>query len=72
MLDPNLIDPGVFAAEGRRLQGRLDLNQLDEHVWSHEYLANNEADVSFTLPGMSDRWQRLNLVLCIRQNVPLV
>ena len=58
MLDPNLIDPGVFAAEGRRLQGRLALNQLDERVWSHEYLANKEAEVSFTLQGGRDRWQR--------------
>jgi uncharacterized protein len=72
MLDPNLIDPGVFAAEGRRLQGRLALNQLDERVWSHEYLANKEAEVSFTLQGGRDRWQRLYLDLSVKGDVPLV
>lgn len=72
MLDPNLIDPGVFAAEGRRLQGRLALNQLDERVWSHEYLANKEAEVSFTLQGGRDRWQRLYLNLSVKGDVPLV
>ncbi len=72
MLDPNLIDPEVFAAEKQSLQGRLRLSELDERVWSHEYLADKQAEVSFTLKGGRDRWQRLFLDLNVQGGVPLV
>ncbi|KLT72703.1 hypothetical protein PL75_06360 [Neisseria arctica] len=72
MLDPILIDPEVFAAEKRRLQGELILNQLDERVWSHEYLADTQAKVSFTLQGGRDRLQRLFLELELKGDVPLI
>lgn len=72
MLDPILIDPEVFAAEKRCLQGELMLNQLDERVWSHEYLADTQATVSFTLKGGRDRLQRLFLELELKGGVPLI
>ncbi|UOO82524.1 YceD family protein [Uruburuella testudinis] len=71
MLDPNLIDPEVFAAEGRCLQGKWALNQLDGRVWLHEYLADKQAEVSFVLKGGRDRWQRLYLDLSVKGDVPL-
>ena len=72
MLDPNLIDPEVFAAERQSLQGRFRLSELDERVWSHDYLADKQAEVSFTLKGGRDRWQRLFLDLNVQGDVPLV
>lgn len=61
MLDPNLIDPVAFAAEGGQLSGKLALSSLDERVRAHEYLAGHEAEIAFTLQGGRDRWQRLFL-----------
>ncbi|MDO5638522.1 MAG: YceD family protein [Neisseria sp.] len=72
MLDLNLIDPEAFAAEQRNLQGRFRLAELDERVWSHEYLADRQAEVSFSLQGGRDRWQRLFLDLSVQGDVPLL
>ena len=72
MLDPNLIDPEAFAAGQQDLQGKFKLAEMDERVWSHEYLAGKEVEVSFTLTGGRDRWQRLFLNLKVEGSVPLV
>ncbi|QEY24143.1 YceD family protein [Neisseria animalis] len=72
MSDPNLIDPEVFAAEGQELQSSFRLDELDERVWSHEYFADKQAAVSFSLKGGRDRWQRLFLDLTVRSDVPLL
>ncbi|MDO1510053.1 MULTISPECIES: DUF177 domain-containing protein [unclassified Neisseria] len=68
---PNLIDPAAFAAEKQSLQGKFLLSQLDERVWSHEYFADKQAEVSFTLQGGRDRWQRLFLDLNVKGVLPL-
>ncbi|MDO4642043.1 MAG: YceD family protein [Neisseria sp.] len=72
MLDPNLIDPEVFAAEKQVLQSSVKLSGLDERVWAHEYLASKETDVSFTLKGGRDKLQRLFLDLSIRADLLLI
>lgn len=71
MLDPNLIDPEVFAAEKQNLQGSFLLEELDERVRSHEYPADKQTKVSFTLQGGRDRLQRLFLDLTVRADMPL-
>ena len=55
---PNLIDPEVFAAEGQNLQGSFLLEELDERVSSHDYPADKQTCVSFTLQGGRDRLQK--------------
>lgn len=50
---PNLIDPEVFAAEGQNLQGSFLLEELDERVSSHDYPADKQTRVSFTLQGVA-------------------
>ena len=72
MLDPNLIDPEVFAAEQQQLQGSFLLKELDERVWSHEYFADTQTRIAFTLQGGRDRWQRLFLDLTVKADVPLL
>ncbi|MCQ9326398.1 DUF177 domain-containing protein [Neisseria dentiae] len=72
MSDLNLIDPAAFAAEKQSLQGRFLLSQLDERVWSHEYFADKQAEVLFTLKGGQDRLGRLFLDLGVTGSVPLV
>lgn len=72
MLDLNLIDPEVFATEKQVLEGTVKLGELDERVWSHEYLADKDADVSFVLKGGSDKWQRLFLDLSLKAEIPLI
>lgn len=72
MLDLNLIDPELFAAEKQTLEGSVKLGELDERVWSHEYLASKEADVSFILKGGLDKWQRLFLDLSLKADMPLI
>lgn len=72
MSDPNLIDPEVFAAEKQNLQGSVLLEELDERVWSHEYLADRKTEVSFTLQGGHDRLQRLFLDLTVKADMPLL
>ncbi|HFC8541449.1 TPA: YceD family protein [Neisseria lactamica] len=72
MSDPNLIDPKVFAAEGRSLQGGFLLEELDERVSSHDYPADKQTRVSFTLQGGRDRLQRLFLDLSVKADMPLV
>ena len=71
MLDPNLIDPEVFAAEKQNLQGSFLLEELDERVRSHEYPADKQTKVSFTLQGGRDRLQRLFLDLTVKADMPL-
>ena len=71
MLDPNLIDPEAFAAQAQKLQGSFRLEELDERVWSHEYLAAKGSMVDFTLSGGKDRWQRLYVDLAVRAELPL-
>ncbi len=71
MLDPNLIDPEVFAAEKQHLRGSFLLNELDERVWSHEYPADKQTKVWFTLQGGRDRLQRLFLDLTVSADMPL-
>lgn len=72
MLDPNLIDPEVFATDKQNLQGSFLLEELDERVRSHDYLADKQAKVSFTLQGGRDRLQRLFLDLNITADMPLI
>lgn len=72
MLNPNLIDPEVFAAQSQQLTGTVLLSELDERVWAHEYLADKHATVTVSLQGGRDRWQRLFLDLNVQGGVPLV
>lgn len=72
MLKPDLINPQTFAAEKQILQGTLPLDELDERVWSHEYLADKEAVVHIVLRGGEDRRQRLFLDLKIQCSLVLV
>ncbi len=72
MLDPNLIDPKVFAADKQSLKFSLPLSELDERVWSHEYLADQHSTVEVALQGGQDRWQRGFLDLRIRADLSLV
>lgn len=72
MSDLNLIDPAAFASEKQSLQGRFLLSQLDERVWSHEYFADKQSEVSFALQGGQDRLQRLFLDLSVTGSLPLV
>ena len=58
MLDPILIDPKVFAAEGLELKGSANLADFNKRVWSHEYLADKNTQISYSLKGGKDRWQR--------------
>ncbi|VTY05684.1 Large ribosomal RNA subunit accumulation protein YceD [Neisseria subflava] len=69
---PNLIDPEVFAAEGQNLQGSFLLEELDERVSSHNYPADKQTRVSFTLQGGRDRLQRLFLDLNVKADMPLI
>ncbi|EGV36551.1 Uncharacterized ACR, COG1399 [Neisseria weaveri] len=71
MLDPILIDPEVFASEKQVLQGTVELGELDERVWSHEYLADKQTKVSYTLTGGCDRLQRLFLDLALKADLQL-
>lgn len=72
MSDLNLIDPVAFATEKQSLQSRFLLSQLDERVWSHEYFADKQAEVSFTLQSGTDNLQRLFLNLSVKGTLPLV
>ena len=72
MSDPNLIDPEVFAAQKQHLQGSFVLEELDERVRSHDYPADLQTEVSFTLSGGRDRLQRLFLDLHIKADMPLI
>ena len=72
MSDPNLIDPEVFAAEGQNLQGSFLIEELDERVSSHDYPADKQTRVSFTLQGGRDRLQRLFLDLNVKADMPLI
>lgn len=72
MLNPNLIDPEVFAAEQQKLQGSFLLEELDGRVSAHEYPANKQSRIEFTLQGGRDRWQRLFLDLRIQADMPLL
>lgn len=71
MLDPNLIDPKVFADEKRKLQGSFLLGELDERVWSHDYPVDKQTRVLFTLEGGRDRLQRPFLDLTVSADMPL-
>ncbi|MCF7520516.1 YceD family protein [Neisseria sp. ZJ106] len=71
MLDPNLIEPETFAAEKQILQGSFMLSELDERVWSHEFPADKNSTVSFTLKGGRDNLQRLFLDLELTGEMPL-
>ena len=72
MLPANLIEPGSFAAGKLRLQGKIALKDLDERVWSHDYLADSSAELSYTLQGGCDRGQRLFLELSVEGRLSLV
>lgn len=72
MSDPNLIDPAAFAEGKQSLQGSFPLEGLDERVWSHEYFADRQAEVSFALQGGQDRFGRPFLDLRLRGSLPLV
>ena len=72
MLDPNLIDPEIFADEKQQLQGSYSLKKLDKRVWLHEYLANHDAVIDYTLQGGRDKWQRLFLNLSVTSTLQLV
>ncbi|WP_342031086.1 YceD family protein [Neisseria sp. CP9] len=72
MSDPNLIDPEVFASEKQSLQGSFMLEELDERVRSHDYPADKQTKVSFTLNGGRDRLQRLFLDLNVKADMPLI
>lgn len=72
MLNPNLIDPEVFAAQSQQLTGTVLLSELDERVWAHEYLADKHVTVTVSLQGGRDRWQRLFLDLAIQADLSLL
>ncbi|HGI8271524.1 TPA: DUF177 domain-containing protein [Neisseria meningitidis] len=72
MSDPNLIDPEIFAAEGQNLQGSFLLEELDERVSLHDYPADRQTKISFTLTGGRDRLQRLFLDLNVKADMPLI
>ena len=72
MSDPNLIDLEIFAAEGQNLQGSFLLEELDERVSSHDYPADRQTKISFTLTGGRDRLQRLFLDLNVKADMPLI
>ena len=61
MLDPNLIDPEIFADEKQQLQGSYSIKTFDKRVWLHEYLASHDAVIDYTLQGGRYKWQRLFL-----------
>ena len=71
MLNPNLIDPEVFATQAQTQTLTLLLSELDERVSTHEYLADKTATVAVTLQGGRDRWQRLFLDLSIQADLSL-
>lgn len=72
MLPANLIEPGSFAAGKQRLQGKIALVDLDLRVRSHEYLADSATELSYTLQGGCDSWQRLFLDLSLEGRLSLV
>ena len=72
MSDLNLIDPKVFAEEKQKLQGSFRLGELDERVSSHDYPADSQTEISFTLQGGRDSLQRLFLELTVKADMPLV
>ncbi|MDO4998406.1 MAG: YceD family protein [Neisseria sp.] len=66
MLNPNLIEPAQFAAQAKQLHLSFALSDLDERVWSHEYLADKNATIELVLTGGIDRWQRPYLDLALK------
>lgn len=72
MSDLNLIDPEVFAEEAQKLQGSFRLSELDGRVSSHDYPADSQTEISFTLEGGRDALQRLFLDLTVKADMPLV
>lgn len=58
MLDPILIEPAAFTAEGQKIEGELPLTSLDDRVKAHEYFTGDDVVFSFILKGSIDKWQR--------------
>ncbi|MDF7675472.1 YceD family protein [Neisseriaceae bacterium ESL0693] len=71
MLDPILIDTATFTREKQHLCGEISLRQLDERVWSHELLAQQDSLVSFEATGGIDRWQRPFIDIAIKAELQL-
>jgi uncharacterized protein len=72
MLNLILIDPVAFAQTRDELAETVVLNQLDERIRSHEYLANTDAQIHFTLKGGVDNLTRCYLDLSIQAQLPLL
>ncbi|BEV71854.1 MULTISPECIES: YceD family protein [unclassified Paludibacterium] len=70
MSNPILIDPLKHAYDGRRIAGKLPVNQLDERVLSE--LASTAGEVSWTLTGFVDDNRRpsLRIELAVALSVP--
>ncbi|MDO4696676.1 MAG: YceD family protein [Neisseria sp.] len=71
MLTPYLIDPAAFASEKRLLEFSVALRSLDERVWSHEYFAGRDAEISIRLKGGTDSLQRPFLDLEVKAGLSL-
>ena len=61
-----------FSPPRQNLQGSFLLEELDERVSSHDYPADKQTRVSFTLQGGRDRLQRLFLDLNVKADMPLI
>lgn len=64
------IEPQAFATQKETLQGSVLLKDLDKRVWSHD-LTNLQSEITYTLQGGVDRWQRPFLTLKISGQLPL-
>lgn len=72
MLEPDLIDPRTFAAQGCVLEGCLSLEEMDERVKSHEYLADKTKSLRISLRGGTDKLSRPFLDFSVHGGMPLV
>ncbi len=71
MLNPILIDPVAFARAREQLDDTIALNQLDERIRSHEYLASTDSPIHFVLTGGVDEFERCYLNLSIQGQLQL-
>lgn len=65
-----LINPRAFAAEGRRLQGRVSLNDLDARARTPD-VADPAAVLEYALQGGTERRHGLYLQLHLAARLPL-
>ncbi|NDV12167.1 YceD family protein [Crenobacter caeni] len=70
MSNPILIDPNAFCREGRTLNGRRPIAELDGRVL--ENLADASGEVSFSAEGFVDSLRRPSLRLTVETTVNVV